>query len=237
MSARARRGAAAAVLAAAAPPGPSSRRVRPRAAGKTDLPLPTWLFSWAAAIVLIASFAALAALWPKPELQEEHRRRMAGCRSGWTSQPARSESRCSRSSSTPGSPGSQDAHRQSGDGVRVRPFLGRDGRRERAARRCLPVLQPLAGARPRERVGVRAAARASLDAAALISGAGSGAGRRCWGSSGSAGSSLLPGQDAPEHRGRARGVAYAVVQLVGMTAYGAETWSRRGDAFGVYFEL
>src|SRR5436309_13653674 len=44
--------------------------------GKTDLPLPTWLFSWAAAIVLVVSFAALAALWPKPELQEEHRPRI-----------------------------------------------------------------------------------------------------------------------------------------------------------------
>jgi hypothetical protein len=32
-------------------------------------------------------------------------------------------------------------------------------------------------------------------------------------------------------------IAYAVVMLIGMTVFGAETWSRRGDAFGVYFEL
>ena len=32
-------------------------------------------------------------------------------------------------------------------------------------------------------------------------------------------------------------VGFAVVQLAGMTAFGAERWSRRGDAFGVYFEL
>ena len=38
--------------------------------GRTDLPIPKWLFGWAAAIVLVLSFAALAALWPKPELQE-----------------------------------------------------------------------------------------------------------------------------------------------------------------------
>jgi hypothetical protein len=42
--------------------------------GRTDLPIPTWLFSWAAAIVLVASFAALAVLWPRPQLQEPHER-------------------------------------------------------------------------------------------------------------------------------------------------------------------
>lgn len=42
--------------------------------GRTDLPIPTWLFSWAAAIVLVVSFVALAVLWPKPELQERHER-------------------------------------------------------------------------------------------------------------------------------------------------------------------
>jgi hypothetical protein len=43
--------------------------------GRTDLPIPIWLFGWAAAIVLVVSFAALAALWPKPELQEPRGRR------------------------------------------------------------------------------------------------------------------------------------------------------------------
>ncbi len=43
--------------------------------GRTDLPIPKWLFGWAAAIVLVLSFAALAALWPKPELQDERGRR------------------------------------------------------------------------------------------------------------------------------------------------------------------
>jgi hypothetical protein len=32
-------------------------------------------------------------------------------------------------------------------------------------------------------------------------------------------------------------IAYCVVQLVAMSLYGADRWSRRGDAFGVYFEL
>jgi hypothetical protein len=43
--------------------------------GRTDLPIPKWLFGWAAAVVLVFSFAALAVLWPKPELQEDRGRR------------------------------------------------------------------------------------------------------------------------------------------------------------------
>ncbi|HEX4734293.1 MAG TPA: hypothetical protein VH247_07760 [Thermoleophilaceae bacterium] len=43
--------------------------------GRTDLPIPKWLFGWAAAVVLVISFAALAILWPKPELQEERGKR------------------------------------------------------------------------------------------------------------------------------------------------------------------
>src|SRR5213078_3499585 len=71
-----RLGARAAAMATAAPLALPAAASAHGLQGKTDLPLPTWLFSWAAAIVLIASFAALAALWPKPELQEEHRRRI-----------------------------------------------------------------------------------------------------------------------------------------------------------------
>ena len=37
---------------------------------KRDLPVPTWLFVWGAALVLIISFVALAVLWPKPRLEE-----------------------------------------------------------------------------------------------------------------------------------------------------------------------
>src|SRR3954452_11148675 len=45
---------------------------------RTDLPLPPWLFGWAAAIVLIASFAALAALWPAPRLEKPSWRPLPG---------------------------------------------------------------------------------------------------------------------------------------------------------------
>ncbi len=44
--------------------------------GKADLPIPVWLFSWAAAIVLVVSFVALSTMWTKPQLQEQHLRRL-----------------------------------------------------------------------------------------------------------------------------------------------------------------
>src|SRR5271169_6781371 len=44
--------------------------------GRADLPIPVWLFSWAAAIVLVVSFVALSTLWQKPQLQEQHRKRL-----------------------------------------------------------------------------------------------------------------------------------------------------------------
>ena len=37
--------------------------------GRADLPIPEWLFGWAAAVVLIVSFAALALLWQEPRLE------------------------------------------------------------------------------------------------------------------------------------------------------------------------
>src|SRR5580704_5917620 len=43
--------------------------------GKADLPIPVWLFSWAAAIVLVVSFVALSTLWMTPQLQDPARRR------------------------------------------------------------------------------------------------------------------------------------------------------------------
>lgn len=38
--------------------------------GRTDLPIPEWLFGWAAAVVLVVSFVLLAVLWTDPLLQE-----------------------------------------------------------------------------------------------------------------------------------------------------------------------
>jgi hypothetical protein len=45
---------------------------------RSDLPVPEWLFGWAAAVVLVVSFVALAVLWPEPKLRDD----------GWRSLPA-----------------------------------------------------------------------------------------------------------------------------------------------------
>jgi hypothetical protein len=45
---------------------------------RTDLPVPEWLFWWAAAIVLVVSFVALATLWPQPRLQQPRWRPLPG---------------------------------------------------------------------------------------------------------------------------------------------------------------
>ena len=39
--------------------------------GRSDLPIPEWLFGWAAAVVLVVSFVALAVLWPEPRLERD----------------------------------------------------------------------------------------------------------------------------------------------------------------------
>jgi hypothetical protein len=66
---------AAAVLPAGAAPQAASAH---GLVGKQDLPIPQWLFAWAACVVLVASFVGLATLWASPRLQELHERRVAG---------------------------------------------------------------------------------------------------------------------------------------------------------------
>jgi hypothetical protein len=66
--------AAAALLAGSvvAPPVAQAHGI----AGKANLPIPIWLFSWAAAVVLIVSFVALSTLWRSPQLQNPPTRRL-----------------------------------------------------------------------------------------------------------------------------------------------------------------
>ena len=69
--------------------------------GRADLPIPEWLFGWAAAIVLVVSFVALAVLWPEPRLERDRWRPLpGGSGASLGSRPvessaARSASRCS----------------------------------------------------------------------------------------------------------------------------------------------
>jgi hypothetical protein len=46
--------------------------------GRSDLPLPGWLFSWGAAVVLAVSFFGLAALWNEPKLETAEPKRLFG---------------------------------------------------------------------------------------------------------------------------------------------------------------
>src|SRR6476619_4472832 len=45
---------------------------------RKDLPIPAWLFAWAASIVLIVSFFALSAAWRTPRFEEENWRPLGG---------------------------------------------------------------------------------------------------------------------------------------------------------------
>jgi hypothetical protein len=62
--------AAAAVVCLIAP----SQALAHGIVGKTDLPLPRWLFAWSAAVVLIVSFVGLATLWPTVRLEHARSR-------------------------------------------------------------------------------------------------------------------------------------------------------------------
>jgi hypothetical protein len=50
--------------------------------GRSDLPIPKWLFGWAAAVVLVVSFVGLAVLWPRPRFERPSERRL-GAVPGW----------------------------------------------------------------------------------------------------------------------------------------------------------
>lgn len=39
--------------------------------GKSDLPIPEWLFAWGASLVLIVSFVALTLAWQRARFEEE----------------------------------------------------------------------------------------------------------------------------------------------------------------------
>jgi hypothetical protein len=67
--------ATAAVLCAAALAFPVSAAAH-GIAQRADLPIPAWLFGYGAAMVLIISFVGLALLWRTPQLQEPHRTRV-----------------------------------------------------------------------------------------------------------------------------------------------------------------
>jgi hypothetical protein len=61
------------VAALVAPPAALAHGI----AQREDLPIPQWLFAWGAAVVLVVSFVALGVLWPRPRLEAAGERRVA----------------------------------------------------------------------------------------------------------------------------------------------------------------
>ena len=72
---------------------------------RPPLPIPQWLFAWAAAAVLVISFFALAVLWPTPRLEQDNWRPLPGGARGRACRcrccGARSASSCWSSRSSP----------------------------------------------------------------------------------------------------------------------------------------
>jgi hypothetical protein len=204
--------------------------------GREDLPIPRQWFGVATTIVLVVSFVGLAALWPQPRLEDRPERRVLGV-------PRIVEVLCGAL------------------GVAAFGFLvyaGLEGTQSVPANIVptsvhvifwvgLPVLSLLLGDVFRAFNPWRAVGRAGGWLAGKVA-----RGRL---------PEPLPYPDRlgwwPAVAGIAAfgwlenvstqrddpstlailALAYAAIQLVGMSLYGVESWSRRGDGFGVYFRL
>jgi len=204
--------------------------------GKQDLPIPRWLFAWAAATVLVISFLALAVLWPAPLLERRRESKLL-------SLPSLLDPLCGSlgvatfaTAVYAGLAGNQSASENLLPtlvfvlfwvaipcvsfvfGDISRPFnpwraVGRLGGwlAARVARGTLP--KPLEYPR---RVGYWPAA-AGIFAFVWVE-------------------LVYSGRTDPRSLA-VLALVYAVVQWVGMSVYGVDAWCRRADAFGVYFGL
>src|SRR5215213_8719 len=204
--------------------------------GRTDLPIPAWLFGWGAAVVLVVSFVALAILWPRPRLEGAPERRVLRV-------PAWLEVPCGLI----------------GVGLfAVVVYAGLDGAQVDTAN-LAPTFVYVAFW-----VGLLPLQVLFGDVFALFNpwrAVGRGAG---WIAKRVAGDGLPEPMAYPDRLGRwpaAVGIlcfawlelvstsrsdpstlavlalAYAAIQLVGMSLYGVRQWEHNGDAFAVYFGL
>jgi len=206
--------------------------------GKTDLAIPRWLFAWGAAVVLVISFVALATLWPRPRLERVRERVLLRL-------PALADPICGAL------------------GIvlfAVVVYAGFAGEQISATRNLdplfifvlfwvgTPFLSLLLGDVFRALSPWRALARSVCWLAGRVGGGRglsepmrypSRLGR--WpavvGLFGFAWLELVYVQHDRPSTLAALALAYAVAQLVGMSLYGIDTWTDRGDAFGVYFNL
>jgi hypothetical protein len=227
-------GAALGTVALAALPDPAAAH---GLVGRQDLPIPRWLFAWAAATVLVASFVGLAVLWPRPRLQRLQERVVATVPRALDPLFGALGVALFALVVYAGFAGTQSATANlTPTVVYVLFWVG------------IPFASVLFGDVFRAINPWRAIARAVAWAARRVAGA----------------ENLPDPLPYPQRLGRWPAVltvlafawvelvyvnrtdpsqlaimalAYAAVQLVGMSLYGIEPWERRGDGFAVYFNL
>jgi hypothetical protein len=204
--------------------------------GRQDLPIPRWLFAWAAAVVLVISFVALAVLWPRPRLEEAVEKRLFGV-------PAAFEVLCGAL------------------GVAAFAFIVYAGFAGTQAPTAnieptviyvifwvgIPFASALFGDVFRAFNPWRAIARAVSWVAGRVTGgrlpepmkypvwlgrwpAAAGILAFAW-------VELVYGNKDDPSLLAVLALLYAATQLVGMSLYGIDTWTRRADPFAVYFEM
>jgi hypothetical protein len=205
--------------------------------GKQDLPIPRWLFAWAAAVVLVVSFVGLAVLWATPRLQDVLERRRLGI-------PRVLEVLAGTV------------------GVAIFVFMVYAGFAGTQAETAnieptiiyvyfwvgIPLVSVLLGDVFRavnpwlavgkatgwllRRTGAAGEATEPLAYPAWLGRWPAAAGVLIF-----AWVELVYAEKGDPSQLAIMALAYAALQLVGMSLYGVEAWSRRGDAFGVYFGL
>ncbi|MBX5469172.1 MAG: fenitrothion hydrolase [Thermoleophilaceae bacterium] len=204
--------------------------------GRADLPIPTWLFGWAASAVLIASFMALATLWPRPRLERPAARRLFRI-------PRALDALCGAIGVGlfalvvyAGLAGTQTATANFAPtfvyvhfwvGLAVLSVLFGD---------VFRAFNPwLAVGRAASWVAARTIGTSEADALPYPARLG-----RWPAAAGLLGFAWLElcyvSRDDPSTLALLA-LGYALVQLVGMGLYGVEAWSRHGDAFGVWFGI
>ena len=204
--------------------------------GKQDLPIPRWLFAWAAAVVLVASFVGLSILWSTPRLQRVQERRVLGVPRALEVLAGAVGVAAFVLVVYAGFAGTQIATANLaptviyvlfwvgfpflsvlfGDVFRAfNPWLAVGKAAGWATRRVggdgapEPLPYPERLGRWPAVLGVLAFAWVEL---------------------------VYASKDDPSQLA-IMALAYAAVQLIGMSLYGVEAWSNRGDAFGVYFGM
>lgn len=201
--------------------------------GRADLPIPSWLFAWAAATVMAITFVALFRLWSRPRrtIPERPLLRL----------PAVAEWACGAlgvsAFAVVAYAGLEGAQVYTSNiaptsvyvvfwvGIPLATVLLGDLFRAlnpwRAVARLLAGLAATAGLRPRPLLGAYPARAGRWPAAATLA---------CF-----AWVELVyPSKDDPRLLA-VLALAYAGFQLAGMAAYGIETWTDRADGFSVYF--